>query len=100
MSQSEIDALKKRLGECWNLPAGAADGGRVKFTLRVLFKPDATVSTPPQLTAFTTSTGPAMIESAKRAILTCQPFTMLRPEHYKDWQDIELVFDPLEMFGG
>ena len=44
LSQSEIDALRKRLGECWNPPAGAADGGQLKVVLRVLFKPDATVA--------------------------------------------------------
>ena len=41
-----------------------------------------------------------MAESAKRAILTCQPFTMLRAEHYEQWKDIEITFDPREMFGG
>jgi outer membrane biosynthesis protein TonB len=101
LSQSEIDALRKRLGECWNPPAGAANGGQLKVVLRVLFKPDATVATPPQLVAATASPfGPAMAESAKRAILTCQPFTMLRPDHYQQWKDIEITFDPREMFGG
>ena len=101
LSQSEIDALRRRLGECWYPPAGAADGGQLKVVLRVLFKPDATVATPPQLVAATASPfGPAMAESAKRAILTCQPFTMLRPEHYQQWKDIEITFDPREMFGG
>src|SRR3954469_7067012 len=101
LSQSEIDALRKRLGECWNPPAGAADGGQLKVVMRVLFKPDATVATPPQLVAATASPfGPAMAESAKRAILSCQPFTMLRPEHYQQWKDIEITFDPREMFGG
>jgi len=101
LSQSEIDALRRRLGECWNPPAGAANGGQLKVVLRVLFKPDATVATPPQLVAATASSfGPAMAESAKRAILTCQPFTMLRAEHYQQWKDIEITFDPREMFGG
>ena len=101
LSQNEIDALRKRLGECWNPPAGAANGGQLKVVLRVLFKPDATVATPPQLVAATASPfGPAMAESAKRAILTCQPFTMLRPDHYQQWKDIEITFDPREMFGG
>jgi colicin import membrane protein len=101
LSQSEIDALRKRLGECWNPPAGATDGGQIKVIMRVLFKPDATVATPPQLVAGSASPfGPAMAESAKRAILTCQPFTMLRPEHYEQWKDIEITFDPREMFGG
>jgi outer membrane biosynthesis protein TonB len=101
LSQSEIDALRKRLGECWNPPAGAMNGGQLKVVMRVLFKPDATVSTPPQLVAATASQfGPAMAESARRAIMTCQPFTMLRPEHYSQWKDIEITFDPHEMFGG
>ena len=101
LSQSEIDALRRRLGECWNPPPGAANGGQLKVVLRVLFKPDATVATPPQLVAATASPfGPAMAESAKRAILTCQPFTMLRADHYQQWKDIEITFDPREMFGG
>jgi outer membrane biosynthesis protein TonB len=101
LSQSEIDALRKRLGECWNPPAGATEGGQLKVVMRVLFKVDATVATPPQLVAATASPfGPAMAESARRAILTCQPFTMLRPEHYEQWKDIEITFDPREMFGG
>jgi colicin import membrane protein len=101
LSQNEIDALRRRLSECWNPPVGALDGGNLKVVLRVLFKPDGSVASPPQLVAGTPSSyGPAMAESAKRAILTCQPFTMLRPEHYAQWKDIEITFDPREMFGG
>jgi outer membrane biosynthesis protein TonB len=101
LSQSEIDALRQRLAQCWNPPAGATDGGRLKVVLRVVFKPDGSVAAPPQVVAGTPSTfGPAMAESATRAIMTCQPFTMLRPEHYQVWKDIEITFDPRDMFGG
>ena len=101
LSQSELDALRRRLGECWNPPVGAINGSNLKVVLRVLFKPDGSVATPPQLVAGTPSSfGPAMAESAKRAILTCQPFKMLRPEHYEQWKDIEITFDPRNMFGG
>jgi len=101
LSQTELDALRRRLTECWNPPVGAADGGKLKVILRVLFKPDGSVARPPELVAGTASPfGPAMAESAKRAILTCQPFTMLRPEHYQQWKDIEITFDPRDMFGG
>jgi colicin import membrane protein len=44
--------------------------------------------------------GPALAESAKRALLLCQPFTMLKPEHYDQWKDLELKFDPHELLGG
>lgn len=100
--QTEIDALRKRLAQCWSPPVGAADAGRIQVVLRVLFKPDGSLAGLPQLVAApaSASLGPAMAESAKRALLTCQPFTMLKPEHYKQWQDMEITFDPRDMFGG
>ena len=101
LSQSEIDALRKRLAECWSPPVGATNGSGLKVVLRVLFKPDATVAAQPVLVAGTASAfGPAMAESAMRAVLRCQPFTMLRADHYELWKDIEITFDPREMFGG
>jgi colicin import membrane protein len=101
ITQGELDALRERLKQCWNPPAGAMDGGRLKVVIRVLFKQDGSVAQAPQLVMGTPSAfGPAMAESAIRAILTCQPFKMLKPEHYKDWKDIEITFDPREMFGG
>ena len=101
LSQSEIDALRRRLQECWNPPVGALNASNLKVVMRVLFKQDGSVAAPPQLVAGTPSSfGPAMAESAKRAILTCQPFKMLRPENYQLWKDIEITFDPKDMFGG
>lgn len=101
LSQTEIDALRRRLAQCWNPPAGAADAGKLKVVLRVLFRRDGSVAAPPELVAGTPSAlGPAMAESAKRAILSCQPFTMLNPDHYDQWRDMEINFDPSEMLGG
>ena len=101
LSQSELDALRKRLQECWNPPVGAMNASNLKVVMRVFFKQDGMVAAPPQLVAGTASAfGPAMAESAKRAILTCQPFKMLRPETYDLWKDIEITFDPKDMFGG
>ena len=101
LSQSEIDALRRRLSECWSPPVGAANAPNLKVVFRVLFQRDGTVAAPPSMVAATASPyGPAMAESAKRAILTCQPFKMLRPENYNIWKDIEITFDPRDMFGG
>ena len=101
LSQTEIDALKRRLQQCWNPPAGIRDAGKMIVTLRVLFRRDGSVAAPPELVAGTPSVlGPAMAESAKRAILSCQPFTMLNPAHYDQWRDMEINFDPSEMLGG
>jgi outer membrane biosynthesis protein TonB len=101
LSQSEIDALRTRITNCWSPPLGIDAASKIYVVLRVLFKPDASMSREPVLVEGTASPlGPALAESAKRALLLCQPFTMLKPEHYDQWKDIELKFDPHELLGG
>ncbi len=101
MSQSEIDALRARISSCWSPPPGIDANSKVYVVLRVLFKADGTLSHEPVLVEATASTlGPALADSAKRALLLCQPFTMLKPEHYDQWKDLELKFDPHELLGG
>jgi outer membrane biosynthesis protein TonB len=101
MSQSEIDALRARISSCWSPPPGVDANSKVYVVLRVLFKPDGSLSHDPVLVEATASSlGPALADSAKRALLLCQPFTMLRPDHYDQWKDLELKFDPHELLGG
>jgi len=101
MSQSEIDALRARISSCWSPPPGIDANSKVYVVLRVLFKPDGSLSHEPVLVEATASSlGPALADSAKRALLLCQPFTMLKPDHYDQWKDLELKFDPHELLGG
>jgi colicin import membrane protein len=44
------------------------------------------------------SLGPIFAESARRAILQCQPYTMLHREHYAQWRDMEMEFSLRDMF--
>jgi colicin import membrane protein len=39
-------------------------------------------------------------DSAVRALFRGQPFDMLRKETYEVWKDIEVTFDPRDMFRG
>jgi hypothetical protein len=95
LSQSEIDALRARISQCWNPPAGVDATSKLYVVLRVLFKQDGSMAHEPVVVEGSASTlGPALADSAKRALLLCQPFTMLRPEHYDQWRDIEIKFDP------
>jgi hypothetical protein len=101
LAQSEIDALRARISSCWSPPPGIDANSRVYVVLRVLFKTDGSISQAPTVVEGTSSAlGPALAESAKRALLLCQPFTMLRPEHYEQWKDIQLRFDPHELLVG
>jgi outer membrane biosynthesis protein TonB len=101
LSQSEIDALRARISSCWSPPPGVDAKSKVYIVLDVQFRPDANMAREPLVVEGSASSlGPALAESAKRALLLCQPFTMLRPEHYDQWKDIQLKFDPQELLGG
>jgi hypothetical protein len=101
LSQSEIDALRARISSCWSPPAGIDVNSKVYIVLRVLFKPDGTLLREPvPVEGSASSLGPALADSAKRALLLCQPFTMLKRQHYDEWKDLELKFDPHELLGG
>jgi colicin import membrane protein len=101
LSQSEIDALRARLRECWNPPVGAANASQLTVIYRVLFKKDGSLAGAPVLVQGPASEqGPVLAETARRALLQCQPYTMLKPEHYDMWKDMEITFDPRDMFRG
>jgi colicin import membrane protein len=101
LSQSELDALRARLKECWNPPVGVDKNSNLQVILNVHFKPDGSVAgTPDVVSGPASSIGPVMAESAQRALLRCQPFTMLKPEHYDAWKNIEINFDASEMLRG
>ena len=97
----EINALRVRISHCWTPPPGVTQATREYVVLRVLLKPDGSLAGTPVLVEDTSSTfRPALANSAILALTTCQPFTMLKPEHYERWKDLELKFDPHELLGG
>jgi outer membrane biosynthesis protein TonB len=99
LSQSEKDALRRRIASCWTIPVGAQGAEDLKVVFRVMFHRDGTVERGPDTVEGSVSPyGPAFAESGKRAILQCQPYSMLRPETYESWKDIEIEFSPRDMF--
>lgn len=98
LSQTEIDALRERIRDCWSPPPGIDANSNIYISLRVLFKPDGSLAQMPVVVAGSASPmGPALAESGKRALLMCQPFTMLKPEHYSQWKDITVDFNPRDL---
>ncbi len=99
LTQSEIDAFRRRVASCWTIPVGAEGADNLKVVFRVMFRRDGTVERGPDPVEGSASPyGPAFADSGRRAILQCQPYTMLRPEHYDSWKDIEIGFTPRDMF--
>jgi outer membrane biosynthesis protein TonB len=100
LSQSELDALRARLVQCWSPPPGLDPDSKLYVVLGVQFRQDASLAQEPAVIEdAASSVGSALAESAKRALLSCQPFTMLKPEHYDLWKYIEIKFNN-ELLGG
>lgn len=101
LSQNELEALRARLAQLWNPPAGASNPEELVVVIRMRLKPDGTLAAPPGVISFgRTALSVAARDSAVRAIFRGQPFNMLRPETYEQWKDIEINFDPRDMIRG
>lgn len=99
LSQSEIDAFRKRISSCWAPPVGLDSAQELVVVFRVVLNQDGSVKQGPDVVGGRPSAlGPAFAESARRAILQCQPYTMLRKETFDTWKDMELAFKPSDMF--
>jgi colicin import membrane protein len=100
LSQSEIDALRAQIQACWNPPVGAENAQDLVVRVRVQFRTDGTLSAEPTL--MNRGSSPyfqVAAESAMRAVRRCQPYT-LPAAKYDIWRDVEVTFDPRDMFGG
>jgi colicin import membrane protein len=100
LTQSEIDALRAQIQACWNPPIGAADAPDLVVRVRVQLRPDGSLAGEPQL--LNRGGSPyfqVAAESAMRAVRRCQPYSMPAAK-YDVWRDVEVTFDPRDMFGG
>jgi len=101
LSMSEIDALRARIQSCWNVPAGAADAKDLIVQVRILMKPDGALQAEPML--INHSSNPyfqVAAEAALRAVRRCAPYSFLPVAKYEAWKDVEVTFDPRDMYRG
>jgi colicin import membrane protein len=101
LSQSELDAMRARLMQLWNPPAGAQNPQELIVRIRIQLSRDGRLNGPPMV--LTSGHGPLFQtarDNAIRALFMGQPFTMLSPATYELWREIEITFDPRDMFRG
>jgi outer membrane biosynthesis protein TonB len=100
LSQSELDALRAQIQACWNPPVGVADAKGLVVTVRLMLKQDGSLSAEPLVTnRGSTALFQIAAESALRAIRRCAPYR-LPIAKYEVWKDVEVDFDPRDMFRG
>lgn len=101
-TMSEIDAIRHRIEQCWNIPAGARDADKLVVSIRIWVNPDGTVRDARILdqsrmgeTFYRTAA-----ESALRAVLNprCSPLP-IPPKKYDQFKEMVLDFNPREAAG-
>jgi colicin import membrane protein len=102
LSQSEIDALRAKLISLWNPPqAISVTPDKYIVTIRIRLNRDHKLAGPPAV--LTSGTGPlfeATRDSAVRAVFQAQPYDMLSQATYEQWKEMDINFNPREVFGG
>jgi outer membrane biosynthesis protein TonB len=99
LSQSELDAMRARLANLWNVQPGTERPEELFVTIRIRLNPDRRLAGPPQIVSNGSSPRyQAAADAAVRAVLQGQPYTMLRDETYEQWKYMDIDFDPKQMF--
>lgn len=102
VTESEKDAVRRQIEQCWNLPAGLKGTADMVVKIQLEMNIDGTTRSAVITNPGRMDSDPlfrATAESAKRAVLNprCQPLK-LPPDKYEQWRTITLDFNPAEMF--
>ncbi|WP_349629895.1 cell envelope biogenesis protein TolA [Bradyrhizobium sp. G127] len=94
-------ALRAHLKTCSILPKSVSPSDNVRIVLRVAFLPDGRLGKEPLLIeASASEKGPALMQSAMKALASCQPYAMLPANRYNEWRMLDLAFTPKDFKGG
>lgn len=100
LPHDDTAAFRARLGSCSHLPEWVARDNDAAILLRLSFKRDGTLASPPQLLRSSLSAGAvALMNAAVDALQKCQPFTELPADKYKTWKTLDLVVTPFSLSG-
>src|SRR5262249_44515313 len=89
-----VAEFRRHLRSCSKMRAGVTPADKVHIRLRTVMATDGTLAREPILIEASASPakGLAMLQSAKSALQACQPYKMLPPDKYREWQVLDLTF--------
>lgn len=96
-------AIAAQVKPCYSPPAGGSEATTIQTVLRLRFRPDGAVATPPAIVDQSGVSGAnrayaaQMGDAAKRAVLRCSPLKLPAELYEGGWEDIEFVFRPSAM---
>jgi hypothetical protein len=101
LSADEIAAFRAQVQKCWKAPAAVTSTEKLHVVMRVALARNGSLTTRPSLIEGSASPhGPALMESAIRALHQCQPYGLLPAGKYNEWKVLDLTFSPSGVSGG
>lgn len=101
LTQGEVDAIRRQIERCWNVPVGVRGIETMQVRLRIAMNRDGSVARVGIEDQARMTVDPAfrtVAESAQRAILTCQ--LVLPAEKYEQWREMVMTFHPKDALSG
>jgi hypothetical protein len=87
--------FRELVSTCATLPPGINRSERISIGVRVFLNRDGTLAAAPQLLDSNPSADQqALMQNFTSGLQKCQPYTMLPPDRYKQWNTIDLVVYP------
>ncbi|MCP4922782.1 MAG: hypothetical protein GY915_01945 [bacterium] len=101
LTTSDLDALRRQIAGCWNVPAGARDAHNLAVDIMLSMRPDGTVIDA-KIVDRPSAPGPfyqVAADSALRAVLSskCSPLKLPRKK-YDQWKNFTMRFSPNDLF--
>lgn len=90
MTMSEIDAIRQRTEQCWNVSGltGTADAEKLRATIRFVLNPDGSLAGRPTIVRMSGGSGSRLLaERAIQAIQACAPYDFLPQDKFTSWRD-------------
>ena len=97
MTVSVVDALRVALTRCWNIDTNHPGIEDMRLTAHIKFLPTGVVDRlwfESESRAQTDPDFAYVLDTAKAAIKTCSPFSMLPRNEYQKWRDTSVTFYP------
>ena len=99
MTVSVMDALRVALTRCWNIDTSHPNLEDIRLTAHIKFLPTGVVDRlwfESESRAESDPDFAYVLETAKEAIKTCSPFSMLPRNEYDTWRDTSVTFYPTQ----
>jgi hypothetical protein len=95
LPHDDTAAFRARLSACSRSAGMSGMDDRTAIQLRVSFKRDGTLASPPEVRSSLSADAVALTKMAIDALERCQPFTELPADKYKTWKTLDLMVTPL-----